>query len=156
LHQVGLPAELTRNVIPKDNPQTPERIALGEKLFFDGRLSADSTVACATCHNPARAFTDGPRVSIGIPPPPRPRTAPTSPNALSNKAQFWDGRAKALEDQAAFPIFNPDEMGQPTLDAAVEKITGIEDYKRDFQKVFGRPVNGTDLVRAIAAYERTL
>ncbi len=66
LHQVGLPAELTRKAIPSDNPQSPERIRLGQKLFFDGRLSADGTVACATCHDPARAFTDGRPASIGI------------------------------------------------------------------------------------------
>src|SRR5467141_3978233 len=59
LHQVGLPAALTDSVIPKDNPQTPEKIALGEKLFFDGRLSANGTVACASCHEPRLAFTDG-------------------------------------------------------------------------------------------------
>src|SRR5207253_8739224 len=59
LEQLGVPAELTRTVIPAANPQTPEKIALGQKLFFDGRLSADGAVACATCHDPARAFTDG-------------------------------------------------------------------------------------------------
>jgi cytochrome c peroxidase len=156
LHQVGLPADLTRKAISRDNPQTPEKIALGQKLFFDGRLSADGTVACATCHDPARAFTDGRPVSIGIHGRAGQRNAPTILNALYNKAQFWDGRAKTLEDQAAFPIFNPVEMGQPTLEAAVDKIAGIEEYKQAFQKAFGRPVNGTDLVRAIAAYERTL
>jgi cytochrome c peroxidase len=156
LHQVGLPAELTRKAIPQDNPETPEKIALGQKLFFDGRLSADGTVACATCHDAARAFTDGRPVSIGIHGRAGQRNAPTILNALYNKAQFWDGRAKTLEDQAAFPIVNSFEMGQPTLDAAVEKIAGIEEYRRAFQKAFGRSVNGTDLVRAIAAYERTL
>ena len=156
LHQVGLPAELTRKAIRRDNPQTAEKIALGKKLFFEGRLSADGTVACATCHDPARAFTDGRPASIGIHGRAGQRNAPTILNALYNKAQFWDGRAETLEDQAAFPIFNPVEMGQPTLDAAVDKIAGIEEYRRAFQKVFGHPVNGTDLVRAIAAYERTL
>lgn len=66
LQQVGLPVELTRTVTPPDNPQTPEKIALGEKLFFEGRLSADGSVACATCHDPARAFTDGRPTSVGI------------------------------------------------------------------------------------------
>src|SRR5262249_17740623 len=61
-----------------------------------------------------------------------------------------------LEEQAALPIVNPVEMGQPTLDAAVGNIVGIEEYRPDFQQAFGRPVNGTDLVRALAAYERTL
>jgi cytochrome c peroxidase len=156
LQQVGLPAELTRTVIPHDNAQSPEKIALGQQLFFDGRLSADGTVACATCHDPARAFTDGRPVSIGIHGRPGQRNAPTILNALYNKTQFWDGRAKTLEDQATFPIVNSFEMGQPTLEAAVDKIAGIEEYKQAFQKAFGRPVNGTDVVRAIAAYERTL
>jgi cytochrome c peroxidase len=156
LDQVGLPVELTRKVIPQHNPQTPEKIALGQKLFFDGRLSADGTVACATCHDPARAFTDGRPASIGIHGRAGQRNAPTILNALYNKAQFWDGRVETLEEQAALPIVNPVEMGQPTLDAAVDKIAVVEEYKEPFQKAFGRPVNGTDLVRAIAAYERTL
>ena len=66
LKQVGLPLAATRAAIPTDNPQVPEKIELGKKLFFDGRLSADGTVACSTCHDPARAFTDGRPVSIGI------------------------------------------------------------------------------------------
>src|SRR6266849_1897226 len=66
IHQVGVPAAATRAAIPPDNPQTPEKIALGQKLFFDGRLSADGTVACSTCHDPARAFTDGRPTSVGI------------------------------------------------------------------------------------------
>src|SRR5229473_2990805 len=156
LQQVGLPAELTRTVTPSDNPQTPKKIALGQKLFFDGRLSADGTVACATCHDPARAFSDGRPVSIGIHGRTGQRNAPTVLNALYNKTQFWDGRAKTLEEQAAMPIVNPDEMGQPSMDAAVTSIAGIEEYKQAFQKGFGRPVNGPDLVRAIASYERTL
>ena len=65
-HQVGVPAVATRAAIPPDNPQTPEKIALGQKLFFDGRLSADGSVACSTCHDPARAFTDGKPTSVGI------------------------------------------------------------------------------------------
>src|SRR6266851_4604172 len=66
LKQVGVPVEATRAAVPADNPQTPEKIALGKKLFFDGRLSVDGTVACSTCHDPARAFTDGRPVSIGV------------------------------------------------------------------------------------------
>ena len=66
LEQIGVPVEATRAVAPADNPQTPEKIALGEKLFFEGRLSVDGTVACSTCHDPALAFTDGKTVSIGI------------------------------------------------------------------------------------------
>src|SRR5260370_17054368 len=156
LKQVGVPIAATRAAIPADNPQTPEKIALGQKLFFDGRLSADGTVACATCHDPARAFSDGRPVSIGIHGRAGQRNAPTILNALYNKTQFWDGRAKTLEDQAASPIVNSFEMGQPSLDAAVVKIAGIKEYKQAFQKVFGRRVTGSDLVRALASYERTL
>ena len=155
-NQVGLPEQFTRTVIPPDNLLTPEKIQLGQKLFFDGRLSADGTVACATCHDPARAFTDGRPVSIGIKGHIGQRNAPTVLNALYNKFQFWDGRATNLEDQAALPIVNPLEMGQTTLDAAVTNLAGVEEFRRAFLNAFGRSVNGSDLVRALAAYERTL
>jgi len=153
--QSGIPLAATRAAIPADNPQTLEKIALGMRLFFDGRLSADGTVACATCHDPSRAFTDGRSVSIGIKGRAGQRNAPTILNALYNKTQFWDGRVKTLEEQAALPIVNPVEMGQPNLETAVAKIATISEYDRRFRKVFGRPPNGTDLVRAIASYERT-
>jgi cytochrome c peroxidase len=154
LDQVGLRAELTRQAIPPDNPQTLEKMALGEKLFFDGRLSADGTVACSTCHDPACAFTDGPPTSIGINGGVGQRNAPTILNALYNKTQFWDGRAKMFEEQAALPIVNPIEMGQPSMHAAVSRIVAIEEYQQAFRQVFGGAPNGPDLVRAIASCER--
>jgi len=147
--------EATRAAAPADNLQTPEKIALGEKLFFDGRLSVDGTVACSTCHDPARAFSDGRVVSIGVKGRVGQRNAPTILNVLYNKTQFWDGRAKTLEEQAGLPIINPSEMGQPNLDAAVARIAAVPEYDQAFRAVFGRPINGTDLVRAIASYERS-
>src|SRR5438128_9151292 len=111
IHQVGVPAAATRAAIPPDNPQTPEKIALGQKLFFDGRLSADGTVACSTCHDPARAFADGRPTSVGIKGRIGQRTAPTSLTALANKTQFWDGRVKTLEEQAAPRIAIPVASG---------------------------------------------
>src|SRR5882724_6344975 len=155
VQQVGAPADATRGAIPADNPQTPEKIALGQRLFFDGRLSADGSVACSTCHDPARAFTDGKATSIGIEGRVGQRNAPTILNAMYNKTQFWDGRAKTLEEQAALPIVNPVEMGQPSLDAAMARIAAIPEYRDAFQTVFGAPLNGGDLLRAIASYERT-
>ncbi len=152
--QVGAPTDASRS-IPPDNPQTTEKIALGQKLFFDGRLSADGTVACSTCHDPARAFTDGRSTSIGIQGRVGQRNAPTILNALYNKTQFWDGRVKTLEEQAALPIVNSVEMGQPSLNAAVARIAAIGEYQQAFRRVFGRPPTGPDLVRAIASYERT-
>ncbi|HTZ99318.1 MAG TPA: cytochrome c peroxidase [Candidatus Aquilonibacter sp.] len=151
LHQLGMPFRAPR----ADNPQTPAKIALGEKLFFDGRLSADGSVACATCHDPARAFTDGRAVSIGIKGRVGQRNSPTILNALYNVAQFWDGRAKSLEDQAALPIVNPSEMGQPDLDAAVAAVAAVPEYQLAFKDVFGERPNGTNLVKAIASYERS-
>ena len=153
--QVGVPDGATRAAIPTDNPQTPEKIALGQRLFFDGRLSADGTVACSTCHDPDRAFTDGRPTSIGIKGNVGQRNAPTILNALYNKTQFWDGRVKTLEEQAALPIVNSVEMGQPSLDAAVARIAAIGEYQQAFSRVFDRPANGPDLLRAIASYERT-
>jgi cytochrome c peroxidase len=115
----------------------------------------DGTVACSTCHDPARAFTDGRPVSIGVKGRAGQRNAPTVLNALYNKTQFWDGRAKTLEEQSALPIVNSSEMGQPNLDAAVATIASVPEYQRAFQSVFGRSPNGLDLMRAIASYERT-
>ena len=152
--QVGFPKVLTEYAI---SPTTlrPATVALGQKLFFEPRLSGDGTVACATCHDPDRAFTDGRPVSIGIHGRVGQRNAPTILNALYSKHQFWDGRVDSLEEQAALPIVNPIEIGQPSLDAAVAGIGAIEEYRQSFQQVFGRGPNGPDLVRAIASYERT-
>ena len=155
LQQVGVPVEATRAAIPVDNPQAPEKISLGQRLFFDRRLSADGTVSCSTCHDPERAFTDRKPTSVGIKGRVGQRNAPTILNALYNKTQFWDGRVNTLEEQAALPIVNSVEMGQPNLDAAVAQIATVTEYQQAFQRVFGRPPNGPDLLRAIASYERT-
>jgi cytochrome c peroxidase len=154
-HQLGLPTISAFGKIPADNPQSPEKIALGEKLFFDGRLSVDGTVACSTCHDPAKAFTDGRTTSMGVKGRVGQRNAPTILNALYNKTQFWDGRVNTLEEQAALPIVNPVEMGQPNLDAAVAGIAAIDEYQKGFRAVFSHAPNGRDLLRALASYERT-
>jgi cytochrome c peroxidase len=155
LQQVGAPVAMTRAAIPADNPQTPGKISLGQRLFFDRRLSADGTVSCSTCHDPALAFTDRKPTSVGIKGRVGQRNAPTVLNALYNKTQFWDGRVNTLEEQAALPIVNSVEMGHPNLDAAVAQIAAVEEYQKAFRAVFGRPPNGADLTRAIASYERT-
>ena len=129
---------------------------MGQKLFFEPRLSGDGTVACATCHDPARAFTDGRPVSVGIHGRVGQRNAPTILNALYNKHQFWDGRVDTLEQQAALPITNPFEMGSASVGDAVSRIAGDKDYQTQFMQAFGRAVNEQDMLSAIAAYERTL
>ena len=153
--QVGFPTALTEYVI---SPTTlrPARVALGQKLFFEPRLSGDGTVSCATCHDPVRAFTDGRPVSIGIRGRVGQRNAPTILNALYNKHQFWDGRVATLEQLAALPITNPFEMGSASLGDAVSKIAVDQDYQTQFMQTFGRAVNEQDMLSAIAEYERTL
>jgi cytochrome c peroxidase len=155
LQQVGMPVEATRAAIPPDNPQTPEKVSLGQRLFFDRRLSVDGTVSCSICHDPAFAFTDRKPTSVGIKGRVGQRNAPTILNALYNKTQFWDGRVSTLEEQVALPIVNSVEMGQPNLAAAVAQIATVAEYQHAFQQVFHRPPNGPDLLRAIASYERT-
>ena len=153
--QVGLPVAATLAAVPGDTAQTPEMIALGRRLFFDRRLSADGTVSCSSCHDPALAFTDGRPASVGIKGRLGERNAPTVLNALYNKTMFWDGRAVTLEDQAVLPILNPSEMGQLDLDAAVASIARDRSYQQGFERVFGRPPNAADLTRALATWERT-
>jgi cytochrome c peroxidase len=143
-------------MIPADNAQTPERVALGRKLYFDPRLSADGTVACATCHDVSRGFTDRRPVSEGIGGKVGRRNAPTTLNAAFLTTQFWDGRAPLLEDQAKLPIVNPIEMGMADGDAAVAKIASDAEYQKLFQAAYSRAPNYDDVGRAIAAFERTL
>src|SRR5439155_17583200 len=99
---------------------------------------ADGTVACSICHDPERAFTDGRPTSVGIKGRAGQRNAPTILNALYNKTQFWDGRVKTLEEQAALPIVNSVEMGQPSLKAAVARIAAISEYQQALQGAFVR------------------
>lgn len=144
------------SIVPADNAVTPERVALGRTLYFDPRLSADGTVACATCHDVSRGFTDQRPVSEGIRDQLGRRNAPTTMNALLLQTQFLDGRAPTLEAQARLPIVNPIEMGQPDGVAATNAIAGDPEYQRMFQAAYGRDPNYDDIGRAIAAFERTL
>lgn len=142
--------------IPEDNALTPERIALGRKLYFDARLSKDGTVACATCHDVTRGFTDQRKVSEGVADQTGRRNSPTTMNAVLLQTLFWDGRSPSLDHQAMQPIVNPVEMAMPDGDAAVHAIAGDAEYQRLFQAAYARPVNYTDVGRALAAFQRTL
>ncbi len=147
----GLPAV----VHPKDNPSTPEKVALGKQLYFDGRLSADNKVSCATCHDPSKGYSNADQFATGVEGKKGGRNSPTVINTAYQKFQFWDGRAGTLEEQALGPIQNPIEMNL-TLDAVVAKLNAIEGYKKQFQQVFGTDVTSEGIAKAIAAYERTL
>ena len=143
-------------LVPKDNAMSAERVALGRKLYFEPRLSKDGTVACATCHDISRGFTDRRNTSEGIRDQLGQRNAPTTLNAVFFSSQFWDGRAATLEDQAKLPIINPIEMGQPDGATAVAAIAADPEYQRGFQAAYGGAVTYENIGRAIAAFERTL
>jgi len=153
------PLGLPEIPVPADNPQTPEKIALGSRLFNDLRFSSTGAVSCATCHVAETAFTDSPRsVSEGINMLTGTRNAPTVVNAAYNKTQFWDGRSPSLEDQALHPFLNPVEMGLATHEPILQTIRGDKAYVKAFKDVFGvkaGDITMDEVTKAIAAFERT-
>ncbi len=152
-----LPGGVLPPEVPEDNPATPAKVALGKKLYFDKRLSIDDTVSCATCHDPEKGFADGKKVGEGIKGQKGTRNSPTVLNAAFYELQFWDGRAKTLEEQAKLPIINPLEMGMPSHKAVEEKLRNIPEYKKEFKEVFKTEKFTIDhIAKAIAAFERTL
>jgi cytochrome c peroxidase len=152
----GLPRDLWEILVPETNPVTPEKVALGRKLYFDKRLSKDGTVSCATCHDPAKGFSDGKRVSEGVGGQKGTRNAPTVMNAVFFELQFWDGRAASLEEQAKGPMTNPVEMGMASHDDVVKVVRAQPEYDTAFKSVFGREATIDDVVAAISTYERTV
>lgn len=154
-----VPLGLPRLAVPADNPQSPEKIALGRALFTDKRLSADGTISCASCHQPERAFTDGLRVARGIREQEGTRNTPTILNAAYSTTQFWDGRRKSLEEQTKDPFINPREHGLNSHSKILGVVTTDAGYARQFREIFG--VTGDDVtmervVKAIASFERSL
>lgn len=145
--------------IPANNPQTPAKIALGDKLFHDKRFSVDGTVSCANCHNDSQAFTDGLPVSLGHHGLTGTRNAPTALNAAFNRSQFWDGREPDLEGQAKQPLINPVEHGLSNHKQVLEIIRTDPDYLATFQSVFdvsAKKLTIDHVAQAIASFERTL
>src|SRR5258705_8100720 len=131
----GIPESLWRSLIPANNPMTAEKVALGEKLYFDERISASGSVSCALCHDPANAFTDHNSVAIGVSSKAGARNAPTILNAMFSPRLFWDGRVGSLEEQAKQPMTNPFEMGMGGEEAVVARLTAIPEYRQSFQRV---------------------
>lgn len=156
----ALPLGLPPVPVPADNPLTPAKIELGEKLFHDTRFSADGTVSCATCHDPKKAFTDSPlTVSQGIRKLTGTRNAPTVVNAAYMHTQFWDGREPDLEGQSAGPFVNPVEMGLPNHEPILKIVRKDGQYKKLFKKAFnkrGKDISMRHVQQAIASFERTI
>lgn len=128
---------------------------LGEKLFKEKILSLDSSISCASCHQPSHGFADTLAVSIGVHGKKGTRNTPSVLNMKNRPYFFWDGRAETLEEQALMPISNPDEMGLPIKEAVV-RLNKSSIYKKLFLKVFKQKPNAKNLAAAFAAFERTL
>lgn len=137
------------------NPMTRAKIELGRQLYFDRRLSADSTVSCADCHHPDEGYGKHTQFGVGINGQTGNRNSPVSYNRIITGAQFWDGRADSLEAQAVGPIANPIEMGN-THAKAVETLKKIPGYKQQFEKIFPEGLNIDTVGKAIATFERSL
>lgn len=145
--------------IPKNNPQTAEKIELGEKLFHDKRFSSTGTVSCATCHEAKKAFTDRLRVSEGINKLTGTRNAPTVINAAYFETLFWDGREPSLERQSTQPFLNPVEMNLKDHQPILDVVHTDPEYVSAFKTVFGtagKQVTMQQVSMAIASFERTL
>jgi cytochrome c peroxidase len=141
--------------IPLSNPMTKAKVELGKQLYFDPRISKDNTVSCATCHNPAKGWTDNLPASIGIKGQVGSRNAPTVLNTVYGRTMFWDGRAPTLEGQAQGPVQNKIEMGDQTYKEIIERLRTIPGYVDQFKRVFGTDVTLDGMAKAISAFERT-
>jgi cytochrome c peroxidase len=146
--------------IPENNPQSPEKIALGEKLYMETRFSTTGDVGCFTCHDPEKAFTDSPlKTSEGINKLTGTRNSPTVINSAYMTTQFWDGRSPDLEDQALHPFINPVEHGLENHDPILKIVRKDPEYKKAFKEIFGKEgkeITMREVTMAIAAFERTV
>jgi len=159
-----LPAKLAIDEVPfglnsprknKDNLLTAGRVALGRQLFFDPILSADRTVACASCHRPDHGFASAEPRPRGIGGQEIPRRAPTLFNRAFGSSFFWDGRVATLEEQALQPIENPTEMGSSVPDA-LKRLQADAKYPAKFKEAFDDGLTAANLAKALASFERVL
>ncbi|WP_292995619.1 cytochrome c peroxidase [Nitrosomonas sp.] len=142
-----------------DKEKNAALIKLGKKLYLEPRLSINDQISCNSCHRLDNFGVDSQATSPGHEGKRGGRNSPTSMNAALHIAQFWDGRAKDVEEQALGPILNPIEMGMPNADAVVNKLKKIEEYKALFAEAFKDekdPIQYKNVGKAIGAFERTL
>ena len=143
------------NALPLTNPVDLQKAELGRSLFHDPILSKDGSISCSTCHPLLNYGADGLQKSFGINGKRGERNTPTVWNALYNSSQFWDGRAKTLEEQALGPIINPIEMGE-TLSSVIEKLKKNKKYFQRFNALYSDGITVKNLANVIAEFERTL
>ncbi len=148
----GPPSDFQSPEIPADNPQTPEKVALGKQLYFDARLSGDGSRSCYSCHLVENGLTDGLPTAIGAFERELPRSSPTLWNIAYHTQFYWDGRSDSLESQA-LAAWTGGNMGADAGEI-VAMLNGIEGYRTQFESVFGGPATPENVVMAIAAFER--
>ncbi len=141
--------------VPEDNPLTREKVELGRRLFNEKQLSRDGTVACSTCHDPKRNFTDDKPLAEGVFGRIGARRVPAILNRAYGTAFFWDGRIPTLEEQVLQPIINDKEMDM-TLEEAVARLRADEEYAAEFDSVFGHAITEQHVSHALASYVRTI
>jgi cytochrome c peroxidase len=149
---LGLPS------LPPSALASPERIELGRELFFDRRLSFNSTLSCGMCHIEGQAFASTQSsTAVGFEGKSLRRNAPSLLNVVYQKSLFHDGRELELSQQVWLPFLAHDEMANPSISSLIERIRGLSDYDGKFEKAFaGRPPSMETIGEALAAYERTL
>ncbi|AOE61996.1 cytochrome c peroxidase [Pseudomonas corrugata] len=133
----------------------PKRVQLGQRLFFDPRLSVNNTLSCASCHRLDKGGADDKRLSMGFDGKPVEVNTPTVFNASLNFHQFWDGRVDTLEDQVHAVVTSPTEMGN-TWEAVVKRIADDPGYAKDFANAYPDGVTEPNIQGALADFERTL
>ncbi len=154
----GVPEELGGNALqplPRTVDVDPAKVALGEMLYNDVRLSGDDSISCASCHALDRGGTDQSRTSVGIGGQIGPVNAPTVFNSSFNVLQFWDGRAADLREQAAGPVHNPIEMGS-SWEEVLPKLQADGEFMKEFTAVYADGLSGDAIADAIAEFERSL
>ena len=148
---------LSENLVSSESDKSI--ILLGEKLYFEKKLSINNKISCNTCHRIDNFGVDGDQVSAGHDGTKGDRNSPTTFNAFMHASQFWDGRAKDVEEQALGPILNPIEMGMKSKEDVIKKLSATSNYLDDFKKAFPKqssPLTFSNIGIAIGAYERTL
>lgn len=133
-----------------------DKVALGDKLFHDTRLSKDNTVSCASCHGLDTGGVDRLPRSKGVGGVEGGVNSPTVFNSSFNFVQFWDGRAKDLHEQAGGPVMNPKEMGSANWDEVIAKLKADPEYVEKFAKIYTDGLTGNNIQDAIATFEKTL
>ena len=151
------PAAPTEPILPLPDSADVDmdKVLLGRSLYFDTALSGDGTVSCATCHMLEHGGAEPRKTSIGIGGQIGPINSPTVLNSSYNFVQFWDGRAKDLQEQAAGPVENPSEMGAK-WENVVKRLAKNEEYAAAFAKLYEDGITKDNATDAIAEYEKSL